>query len=96
MTCVDSLAARFYRLKSRHAATGTYLKQFEKGEDDKCFTGKGGTINMREFLFCHYSLCKEQQHSLWNAVEKATGWIANTCRHVQISELLPWGNMNKY
>jgi len=35
MTSVKSLAARFYRPKSRHAPTGVYLKQFGHGEDDK-------------------------------------------------------------
>jgi hypothetical protein len=36
MTSVKSLATRFYRLKSGHAPTGTYLKRFGHREDDKC------------------------------------------------------------
>jgi hypothetical protein len=37
MTSVKSLAARFYRLKSGHAPTGTYLKLFGHREYDKCW-----------------------------------------------------------
>jgi hypothetical protein len=35
MTSVISLAARFHRLKCRHALTGTYLKQFQHQEDNQ-------------------------------------------------------------
>jgi len=35
MTSVKSLATMFYRLNSRHAPTGMYLKQFKHREDDK-------------------------------------------------------------
>jgi len=35
MTSVKSLATRCYRLKSGHAAIGTYLKRFGHQEDDK-------------------------------------------------------------
>jgi hypothetical protein len=87
MTSVKSLAARFYRLKSGHAPTGTYLKRFGHREDDKCWWCRGGTLQTREHLFRHCSRWKDQQKALWKAVGKATGWKAGRCRHVQISEL---------
>jgi hypothetical protein len=37
MTSMKSLAARFYRLQSRHAPTGVYLKRFGHRDDDKCW-----------------------------------------------------------
>jgi hypothetical protein len=42
MTSVKSLATRFYRLKSGHAATGVYLKRFGHRVDDKCWWCGGG------------------------------------------------------
>jgi hypothetical protein len=93
MTSVESLAARFYRLKSGHAPTGTYLKRFGHREDDKCWWCGSGTLQTREHLFRHCSRWKDQQQALWKAVGKATGWKASRCRHVQISELF---SMEKY
>jgi len=37
MTSMIFLAARFYRLKSGHAPTGTYLKRFGHREDNTCW-----------------------------------------------------------
>jgi hypothetical protein len=43
MTSAKSLAARIYRLKSRQAPTGVYLKRFGHREDNKCWwCGRGG------------------------------------------------------
>jgi hypothetical protein len=87
MSSVKSLAARFYRLKSGHAPTGTYLKRFGHREDDKCWWCREGTLQTREHLLRHCSPWKDQQKALWTAVGKATGSKAGRCRHVQISEL---------
>jgi len=87
MSSVKSLAARFYRLKSGHAPTGTYLTWFGHTEDDKCWWCRKGTLQMREHLLRHCSEWKDKQKVLWTAVGKATGWKASRCRHVQISEL---------
>jgi len=76
MTSVKSLAARFYRLKSGHAPTGVYLKQFGHREDDKCSWGGGDgrtAAQMREHLFRHCSQCTDQHKTLWKAVGKVTG-----------------------
>jgi hypothetical protein len=83
----DYTPARFYRLKSGHAPTGTYLKRFGHREDDKCWWCRSGTLQTREHLFRHCSRWKDQQKALWKAVGKATGWKAGRYRHVQISEL---------
>jgi len=90
MTSVKSLATRFYRPKSGHAPTGVYLKQFGHHENDKCWWGSGGgrtATQMWEHLFHHCRRWREQQEALWKAVEKATGWKAGRCRHMQVSEL---------
>jgi hypothetical protein len=60
MNCVKSLAARFYRLKSRYAPVGTYLKGFGHQDHDKCWWCGGGgraaaPTNTREHLFRHCS-----------------------------------------
>jgi len=49
MTSLKSLAARIYRLKSGHAPTGAYLKQFGHREDDMCWWCGGGGA----FRLCH-------------------------------------------
>jgi hypothetical protein len=57
MTRVKSLAARFYILKSGHAATGVYLKRFGHRDDDKCWWC-GGTATQTQtpkHLFRHCS-----------------------------------------
>jgi len=41
----------------------------------------------REHLFRHCSRWGDQLKMLWKAVEKATGWKAGRCQHVQISEM---------
>jgi len=87
MSSVKSLGARFYRLKSGHALTGTYLMRFGQREDNKCWWCSEGTLQTREHLLRHCSRLKGQQNALWTAVGKATGWKAGRCRHVQISEL---------
>ena len=48
MTSVQSLAAGFYRLKSGHAPTGVYLKQFGHRDDDKCWWCGGNVSQTRE------------------------------------------------
>jgi len=58
MTSMKSLAARIYRLKSRHAPTGVYLKWFGHREDDICWWCCGGgrtAAQTREHLFRHCS-----------------------------------------
>jgi len=89
MTRVKLLAARFYRLKSRHAPTGVYLKRFGHRDDDTCWwcAGTVTQTQTREHLFRHCSRWRNQQKALWKAVGKATGWKAGRCRHVQVSEL---------
>jgi hypothetical protein len=82
MTSVKSLATRFYRLKCRHAPTGVYLKRLGHREDDKCWWCGGGgrtAAQMREHLFRHCSLWRDQQQALWKAVGKATSWKAGRC-----------------
>jgi len=67
MTTVKSLPARFYRLKSRHAPTGVYLKRFGHREDDKYWRCGGGgrtAAQMREHLFSHCSRWRDQQKTL--------------------------------
>jgi len=89
MTSVKSLAATFYRLKSGHAPTGVYLKQFSHRDDDECWFC-GGTATQtqtQEHLFCNCSRWRDQQKALWKAVGKATGWKVGRCRHLQVSEL---------
>jgi len=98
MNSAKSLAARFYRLKSRHAPVGTYLKRFGLRDDDKCgwCGGRGRTVTqMREHLFRHYSRWRDQQKTLWKEVGKATRWRAGRCRHVQVSELLSMEKCDK-
>ena len=87
MTSVKWLAARFYRLKSRHAPSGVYPKRFGHRDDDKCWWCGETVSQTRENLFRHCSQWKDHQKELWKAVGKATGWKAGRCRHVQISEL---------
>ena len=87
LSSVKSLAARFYRLKSRHAPTGTYQKRFGHREEDKCWWCREGTLQTLEHLLRHCSWWKDQQKALWTAVGKAARWKAGRCRHVQISEL---------
>jgi len=90
MTCMKSLAARFYRLKSGHEPNGVYLKWFGHQEDDKCCWcgGAGRTATQtREYLFRHCSRCRDQQNTLWKAVGEAMGWKAGRCQQVQICEL---------
>jgi hypothetical protein len=55
MTSVRSLAARFYRLKCRHAPTGVYLKQFGHLEDNKCLWYEGTAAQTQEHFFRHCS-----------------------------------------
>jgi hypothetical protein len=91
MTSVNALAARFYRLKSRHEPTGVYLKKFDHREENKCwwFVGGGRTPSQtREHLFHHCSRWRDQQKALWKAVGIATSWKADRCRHLQLSELV--------
>jgi len=95
MTSVKSLAARFYRLMSGHAPTGSYLKRFEHREDDKCWWGGSGTLQTQGHLCRRCSRRKDQQKALWKAVGKATGWKASRCWHVQISELFSMENAIK-
>lgn len=90
MKSVKSLATMFYRLKSGHAPIETYLKRFGHREDDNhwwCGGGDSRAAQMREHLFCHPSWWTDQQKALWRAVGKATGWKADRCQQVQISEL---------
>jgi hypothetical protein len=87
MTSVKSLAARFSRLKSRHAPTGVYLMQFSHRDDNICWWCGTIVAQMREHLFRHCSGWKDQQKTLWKTVGQAIGWKAGRCRHVQISEL---------
>jgi len=87
VTSIQSLAARFYRLRSGNAPTGDYLKRFGHRDDDKCWWGGGNVSQTREHLFCHCSRCKDQQKTLWKTVGQATGWKAGRCRLVPISEL---------
>jgi len=82
MTSVKPLAARFYRLKSRHAPTGAYLHRFGHRENDRCWWCRGGAVQTREHLFRHCSRWKDQPTTLWKTVGKATGWKAGRCRHV--------------
>jgi len=42
---------------------------------------------MWEHLFRHCSRWRDQQHALWMAVGKSTGWKPGRCRHVQITDL---------
>jgi len=87
MTSIKPLAPRFYRLKSGHAPTWVYLKQFSHRDDDKCWWCGGTVSQTQEHLFRHCSLWRVHQRELWKAVRKVTGWRAGRCRHVQISEL---------
>jgi len=91
MNSMRPLAARFYWLKSRHAAVGMYLKQVGYRDDNKCLwcSGRGRTAAQTwEHLFRHCSRWKDQQKTLRKVVGKATGWRVGRCRHVQVSELL--------
>jgi len=42
---------------------------------------------MREHLFHHCRQWKDLQKAIWMEVQKATGWNASRCRHVQKSKL---------
>jgi len=91
MNSMKPLPARFYRLKSRLAPVGTYLKRFGHQDNNKCrWCGGGGrtVAPTREHLFCHCSQWKDQQKTLWKKVGKATRWRAGRCRPVKVSELL--------
>jgi hypothetical protein len=89
MTCVKSLATRFYIQQCRYAPTGVYLKQFGHRKDDKCWWwgGTGRMIPTWEHLFHHCSRWRDKQQALWKLVRKATGWRGGRCGHKQISEL---------
>jgi len=50
MTSVNSLAARFYQLKSGHTPTGVYLKRFSHRDDDNWWWCGGTVAQMREHL----------------------------------------------
>jgi hypothetical protein len=97
MTSIKSVAARFYRLKSKHVPTGVYLERFGYRADGKCWW-YGGTptqTQMREQLFRHCSCWRDQQKALWKAVENATGWKAGRCRHMQVCVLFSIEEYNK-
>jgi len=87
MTSVKLLAARFYRLMSRHAPTWVYLKRFGHRDDDKCWSCGRTVSHTWEHLFRHCSRWRVHQKGLWKAVRKAMGWRAGKCRHVQICQL---------
>jgi hypothetical protein len=87
MRSVKSLAARFCRLKSRHAPNGVYLKRFSHRDNNKWWWYGGTMAQMREHLFRHRSRWKDLKNTLWKTVGQATGWKARRCRHVQISEI---------
>jgi hypothetical protein len=59
MTSMKLLAARFYQLKSGHAPTGVYLKQFSHRDDDKCWWCGGTVAQTWEHLFRHCSRWKD-------------------------------------
>jgi len=85
MTSVESLAARFYQLKSWDAPTGVYLKRFGHRDDGNCWWCGGTVSQMQEHLFRHCSQSRDHQREQRKAVGKATGWKAGRCQHVQIS-----------
>jgi hypothetical protein len=95
ITKVKSLVARYYRPKSRHAPTGTYVKRFGHQEDVNCKWGRSGTLQRWEHLFRHCSRWKDQKTALWKALGKATGWNVSRCRQVQISELFSLENCDQ-
>jgi hypothetical protein len=86
MTSVKSLAMRFYRMKSRHAPIGTYLKWFGHRKDSiYWWCGGGGRTAAQtwEHLFRQCSRWRDHQKALWEAVERQ--WAgkradADTCR----------------
>jgi len=86
MTRVKPLAAMFYRLKSGHAPTGVFLKQFGHRDDDNCWWCGGTVAQTREHLIRHCSRCQAQPKTLWKTVGHTTGWKAARCRQVQMSE----------
>ena len=91
MKSVKPLAARFYRLRSRNAPVGTYLKRFRHQDNEKCWWwgGERRTVaQTREHLFCHCSQWRDQLKMRWKEMGRATGWRAGRCRHVQVSQLL--------
>jgi hypothetical protein len=57
--------------------------------------GSKTAAQTREHLFRHCSRWKDQQKTLWKEVGKATGWRADRCRHVQVSELLSMEKCDK-
>jgi len=87
ITNMKSWETRFYRPKSGHALSGTYLKRFGHREHAKCYLCGSRMPQTREHLFRHCSPWRDQQTALWKAVGKATGWKVGRCPHVQISEL---------
>jgi hypothetical protein len=87
MISIQSLAARLYQLKSRHAPTGVYLKRFGHRNDNKCSCCGGTVAQMWEHLFRLCSGWKDKQTALWKTVGQATGWKVGKCWHVQISVL---------
>jgi len=93
MTSMKSLAARFYRLQCGNSSTGVYLKRYAHREDDKCLWSGGGgartAAQMRERLFRHCSWWRDQQHTLLEAVGKATGRNVGSCRNMLITDQ-PW------
>jgi len=55
ITSMQSLAALFYRLKSRNTPTGAHLKPFGHGEDDICQWCRGGAVQTQEHPFSQHS-----------------------------------------
>jgi len=87
MTSVRPLPTRFCLLKRGHEPTEAYLKQFGHQDDNKCGWRRGSVSQPWEHLFRHCIRWRDPQRALWEAVEKATGWKAGRCRHMQMSEL---------
>jgi hypothetical protein len=82
-----SLASRYYQLKCGDAPTAIYLMRFGQRDYDQCWWC-GKTAQTWEHLFRYYKKRRNEQHELWKAVGRETGWKAGRCRHVQILELL--------
>ena len=87
MTSVNSLAAKFYRLKFGHLPTGVFLSRFGHRDDDKCWRCGWNMSQTWEHLFRHCSRWKDQQKMLWKKVGQERGRKADRCGHVQASEI---------
>jgi hypothetical protein len=73
MTREMPLAVRFYRLKSRHAPMGVYVKRFGHRDDDKCLWCTGAVTQTQEHLFCRLQPVETPPERTMEGVEKGNG-----------------------